>query len=146
MTLRLLFFATIVVALAEVIFGIFSTVINFAMLIIEGDSIWSISRRCTRFAGKFCRVRNLVGNQGTLRSKSRRYDIHQVVYGLDFMDSSSWQGLQGGGWQLGPWSQWVKNTNETRYFVISVPMLPTVVSASSYVQTLQNAANGTISI
>eukprot|EP01119_Soliformovum_irregulare_P009569 TRINITY_DN22_c0_g1_i4.p1 TRINITY_DN22_c0_g1~~TRINITY_DN22_c0_g1_i4.p1 ORF type:complete len:465 (+),score=84.04 TRINITY_DN22_c0_g1_i4:118-1512(+) len=65
----------------------------------------------------------------------------KVIYGLDFMDSSSWTGLEGGSWQLDPWSKWV-NASQNRYFVLSIPMLPQDTSSSSYIATLRNAAQG----
>lgn len=47
-----------------------------------------------------------------------------AVWGEDFMPIEGWENqMEGGGWQLGPWSDW-KHAKPGRRFILSVPLLP----------------------
>ncbi len=46
-----------------------------------------------------------------------------LVWGEDFMPTTDWDNLDGGGWQIRPWSAW-KQALPGRRFVLSVPLLP----------------------
>eukprot|EP01121_Diplochlamys_sp_Union-15-3_P020041 TRINITY_DN7690_c0_g1_i1.p1 TRINITY_DN7690_c0_g1~~TRINITY_DN7690_c0_g1_i1.p1 ORF type:complete len:377 (+),score=61.95 TRINITY_DN7690_c0_g1_i1:53-1183(+) len=53
-----------------------------------------------------------------------------ISFGTDFMPSDNWASLEGGGWQLGPWSNWVNGAPAgERTFVLSIPMVPSGQSA-----------------
>lgn len=45
-----------------------------------------------------------------------------VVWAEDFTPMDTWDGVRGGGWQLGPWGKWVAEVPGRR-LVLSVPML-----------------------
>lgn len=48
----------------------------------------------------------------------------KVVWAEDFMPADRWgNNIEGGGWQLGPWSAW-KKALQGRRMIFSVPMLP----------------------
>lgn len=46
-----------------------------------------------------------------------------AVWGEDFEPQENWDNIEGGGWQLRPWSQW-KNAVPGRRFVLTVTILP----------------------
>jgi hypothetical protein len=46
-----------------------------------------------------------------------------AVWAEDFPPIETWDHIEGGGWQLGEWSQW-KKAGPGRRFVFSVPLLP----------------------
>ncbi len=46
-----------------------------------------------------------------------------VVWAEDFMPTEQWEGMEGGGWQLGEWQKW-KMAVPARRLVLSVPLLP----------------------
>lgn len=45
------------------------------------------------------------------------------VWGEDFEPAERWDGVEGGGWQLGPWSDWKKQLTGRR-LILSIPLLP----------------------
>lgn len=46
-----------------------------------------------------------------------------LVWAEDFTPTERWDSLEGGGWQLGPWSAW-KQAVAGRRLILSIPLLP----------------------
>ncbi len=76
-----------------------------------------------------------------------------VIWGEDFMPNNQWDSIEGGGWQLGPWRDWV-NAKPGRRFILSVPVLvggwdgkgPTKGPAANVPISLEEGAKGTYNI
>jgi hypothetical protein len=47
----------------------------------------------------------------------------KIVWAEDFFPSDAWDNIEGGGWQLGPWSDW-KKAAYGRRVIFSIPLLP----------------------
>ncbi len=76
-----------------------------------------------------------------------------IIWGEDFMPTEGWDKIEGQGWQMGPWGDWINKVPGRRY-ILSVPILvgswdgkgPRQGPAAGVAVSLEEGAKGTYNI